>query len=224
MEEEPVGRLVKVFHQRRVLDLRTMQGEGDGRSRRSLFRDLAQIDYLSSFTHAGRYYTLVELVSFDAHGLWFQTSIGFSRAGTLKETVVKEVEESEEGRTHLELARLLRVRVHNTLLDLISHQRITRYAWERCQLYVSRDHDRAAQQVARRAEQTATALSPASTMAVLAEALRLSRAPIDVPTLTARLRTGGEALTAAQVETVLVRYGIQTGKKTPESRSRRWRR
>jgi len=224
MEEEPVGRLVKVFQQRRVLDLRTMQGEVEGRSRRSLFRDLAQIDYLSSFTHAGRYYTLVELVSFDAHGLWFHTSIGFSRAGTLKETVVKEVEESEEGRTHLELARLLRVRVHNTLLDLISHQRITRYAWERCQLYVSRDHDRAAQQVACRAEHTATALSPASTMAVLAEALRLSRAPIDVPTLTARLRTSGEALTAAQVETVLVRYGIQTGKKTPASRSRRWRR
>ncbi len=223
MEEGPVGRLVKVFQQRRVLDLRTMQGEVEGRSRRSLFRDLAQIDYLSSFTHAGRYYTLVELVSFDEHGLWFHTSIGFSRAGTLKETVLKEVEESEAGRTHLELARLLRVRVHNTLLDLVSHQRIARHAWQRCQLYVSHDDARAAQQVSRREEQTATALSAASTMAVLAEALRLSRAPIDVPTLTARLRTGGEALTAAQVETVLVRYGIQTGKKTPASRSRRSR-
>ncbi|OFV87925.1 MAG: hypothetical protein A3J75_00015 [Acidobacteria bacterium RBG_16_68_9] len=224
MAEEAAGRLVKVLRRRRVVDLAAIQSEVEGRSRRSLFRDLAQIDYLASFTHAGRYYTLVELVSFDDDGLWFHANIGFSRAGTLKETVVKEVEESEAGRTHLELARRLRVRVHNTLLDLVSHQRIARHAWQRCQLYLSHDGARAAQQVSRREEQAATALSPASTMAVLAEALRLSRAPIDVPTLTARLRTGGEALTAAQVEAVLVRYGIEPGKKTPASRSRRSRR
>jgi hypothetical protein len=224
MEQEPVRRLVKVFQQRRVVDLTTMQSEVQGRSRRSLFRDLAQIDYLASFTHAGRYYTLVELMRFDEHGLWFHGNIGFSRAGTLKETVVKEVEESEVGCMHLELARLLRVRVHNTLLDLVSHQRIARHAWQRCQLYVSRDATRAAQQVCGRKEQTATTLSATSTMAVLVEALRLSRARIDVPTLTARLHTGGEVLTPAQVEAVLVRYGIETGKKTPASRSRRWRR
>jgi len=221
--QEAVRWLVKVFQRRRVVDLAAIQSEV-GRSRRSVFRDLAQIDYLSSFTHAGRYYTLVELVSFDEHGLWFHGSIGFSQAGTLKETVVREVEQSAVGCTHLELARLLRVRVHNTLLDLVSHQRIARHLWQGCQLYVSHDAAHAAEQVCRREEQTATALSPTSTMAVLAEALRLSRAPIDVATLTARLRTGGEALTPAQVEAVLVRYGIQTEKKTPESRSKHSRR
>lgn len=214
MADEPVERLVKVLRRRHVVDLITMQSAAEGRSRRSLFRDLAQIDYLASFTHAGRYYTLVELVSFDEHGLWFHGNIGFSRAGTLKETVVKEVEGSEAGCTHLELACLLRVRVHNTLLDLVSHQRIARHPWRSCQLYLSRDAARAAQQLCRREAQTAATLSPASTMAVLAEALRLSRAAIDIPTLTARLRACGEALTSAQVEAVLVRYGIQTGKKT----------
>jgi len=223
MAEEPVGRLVKVLQRRRGLELRAIPSEG-GRSRRSLFRDRAQIDYLASFTHAGRYYTLGELARFDEHGLWFHGNIGFARAGTLKETVVKEVEESEVGCTHRELARLLRVRVHNTWLDLVSHQRIARHAGQRCQLYVSRAAARAAQQVAGREEHTATALSPARTMAVLAEALRLRRAPIDIPTLTARLRTGGEAVTPAQVEAGLVRYRIQTGKKTPASRSRRSRR
>jgi hypothetical protein len=220
--EEAIGRLVKVLRRRRVMDLASIQSEV-GRSRRTLFRDLAQIDYLSSFTHAGRYYTLVELVSFDEHGLWFQADIGFSRAGTLKETVINEVEQSTVGCTHLELARRLRVRVHNTLLDLVSHQRIARHRWQGRQLYVSHDAARAAAQIARRQEQATTALSPSSTLAVLAEALRLSRAPIDVATLTARLRAGGQALTAAQVEAVLVRYGIQTGKKTPESRSKRSR-
>lgn len=221
---DAIRRLVKVFQRRRVVDLVAIQKEV-GRSRRSLFRDLALIDYLSSFTHAGRFYTLAELVSFDEYGLWFHANIGFSQAGTLKETVVKAVEQSAVGCTHLELARRLRVRVHNTLLDLVSHQRVARHRWQGCQLYVSHDAARAAAQMSAREEQAATALSPASTMAVLAEALRLSRTSIDVATLTARLRASGEALLPAQVEAVLVRYGIQTGgKKTPESRSKRSRR
>jgi len=224
--EEVVGRLRRVFRQRRVIDLQTMQSAVEGRSRRSLFRDLAQLDYLSSFTHAGRYYTLLELASFDEHGLWFYDDIGFSRVGTLKESVAKEVEESETGHTHVELARLLRVRVHNTLLDLVGCERIARHAWAGRQLYVSGEAARAAVQMARREEQRqrATALSPASTMAVLAEALRLSRVRIDIATLTARLRTRGETVTAAQVEAVLVQYGIAAGKKTAPSRSPRWRR
>jgi len=225
MEEEAVGRLIRVFQKRRVVDLEVMHGEVEGRSRRSLFRDLAQIDYLSSFTHAGRYYTLVELARFDENGLWFHEGIGFSRAGTLKETLLHKVEESEAGHTHRELAHLLRVRLHNTLLALVSHRRIGRRMWEGRQLYVSHDANRAARQLSGRKEQAVTALSQASTMAVLAEALRLSRAPIDIATLTARLRTCGEDLTRAQVEAVLVRYGIETeGKKTSKSHSRRSRR
>jgi len=205
-----------------VVDLEMMRAEVEGRSRRSLFRDLAQIDYLSSFTHAGRYYTLVELAGFDANGLWFHEDIGFSRAGTLKETLLQKVEESEAGHTYRELAQLLRVRLHNTLLDLVTHRRIGRCTWEERQLYVSHDDNRAARQLSHRKGQAATALSQASTMVVLAEALRLSRAAIDIPTLVARLRTCGEDLTTVQVEAVLVRYGIQTeGKKTSKSRSRR---
>jgi hypothetical protein len=42
-----------------------------GRSRRSLFRDLASLGYLTSFTHAGRYYTLADIPQFDERGLWF---------------------------------------------------------------------------------------------------------------------------------------------------------
>lgn len=224
--EGSVGRVTRVFRQRRVIDLQMLQRAVAGRSRRSLFRDLAQLDYLSSFTHAGRYYTLRELASFDEHGLWFHEDIGFSRVGTLKATVAKAVEESETGHTHLELAQRLRVRVHNTLLDLVGGERIARHAWAGRQLYVSGDARRAAVQMARREEQRqrGPALSPASTMAVLAEALRLSRVRIDIATLTARLRTRGEMVTVAQVEAVLVQYGIAAGKKTVPSRSRRWRR
>ncbi len=58
------------------------------RSRMSVFRRLKAIGYRSSFNHAGRYYTLVDVPRFDQWGLWFHRNVGFSCAGTLKSTVL----------------------------------------------------------------------------------------------------------------------------------------
>ena len=113
--EAAVARLVRV---RRIVDIAALQASTGGRSRRSLFRDLKRLGYLSSFTHAGRYYTLEEIPQFDLDGLWFHEGVGFSRLGTLKETVGQLVREAPAGKTHGELRALLRVRVHNTLHDL----------------------------------------------------------------------------------------------------------
>src|SRR3970040_1694189 len=73
-------------------------GRGVGpRSRRSLFRDLAALRYLSSYTHTGRYYTLASVPEFDTDGLWRYQSIGFSRDGTLKATVRRLVDSADAG-------------------------------------------------------------------------------------------------------------------------------
>ena len=53
------------------------------RSRRSLFRDLSSLGYVSSYSHTDRYYTLSSVAEFDADGLWQFQGIGFSRDGTL---------------------------------------------------------------------------------------------------------------------------------------------
>jgi len=82
----------------------------------TVFRRLRQAGYRSSFTHGGRYYTLQDVPNFDEQGLWFHRDIGFSRAGTLKQTVAIQVEQAPDGRTHDELQHVLRVRAHNTLL------------------------------------------------------------------------------------------------------------
>ena len=82
-----LGRLITLLRRCKALDMHRLQGASGGRSRRSLFRDLARVGYLSSYTHAGRYYTLKEIPVFDEHGLWFYQGIGFSHAGTLKATV-----------------------------------------------------------------------------------------------------------------------------------------
>ena len=67
-------------------------------SRMSAFRRLRELDYLSSFSHVGRYYTLPEVANFDRHGLWFYEAVGFSRFGNLKETVVHLVDQSVAGK------------------------------------------------------------------------------------------------------------------------------
>ena len=114
-----------------VVTLETLFNTLGTRSRMTAFRRLRQVGYLSSFTHGGRWYTLSDIPKFDPQGLWFHRDIGFSRAGTLKQTVAVQVEEAPEGRTHGELQHLLRVRVHNTLLDLLRQGRLGRERWQR---------------------------------------------------------------------------------------------
>src|ERR1035441_7559688 len=48
----------------------------------TVFRKLQPLDYLTSYSHRGRYYTLREIARFDDHGLWSQADVWFSRFGT----------------------------------------------------------------------------------------------------------------------------------------------
>ena len=63
------------------------------RLREALGGHLCRSVYLSSYTHAGRYYTLENISKFDEQGLWFY------RDGTLKETTAVQVEQTPERRS-----------------------------------------------------------------------------------------------------------------------------
>src|SRR5260370_17635756 len=49
----------------------------------TVFRKLKLLDYLSSYSHSGRYYTLPSIARFDDLGLWSYEAVCFSRSGTL---------------------------------------------------------------------------------------------------------------------------------------------
>src|SRR6202162_4047668 len=49
----------------------------------TVFRKLKLLDYLSSYTHRGRYYALRETARFDDVGLWSPDAVWVSRYGTL---------------------------------------------------------------------------------------------------------------------------------------------
>ena len=219
-KEETAEILRKMARRRSVFDLEALYDAFETRSRMTVFRRLRDVGYRSSFSHGGRYYTLRDIPVFDDQGLWFHRDIGFSLAGTLKQTTVEQVEHTPEGRTHDELQGLLRVRVHNTLLGLVRQGRIGRKRIERVFLYVSADPERAAQQVTERQELSASLAkmlrvpTDEEVVEVLVEALRTAPV-IPVPEQVAgRLVARGVRLEPHHVQMVYEEHGLVPEKKT----------
>jgi hypothetical protein len=220
--DESAGRLVRLLRQNQTMDFASIKKAAHGRSRRSLFRDLAFLGYLTSFTHAGRYYTLADIPQFDDHGLWFHKSIGFSRAGTLKKALVKLIEAAEAGYTHRELKALLHIRVHNTLLSLVHEERINREYIEKLYVYVCIKTKRADEQMTRRREwlEAQVAVAPVAKLPiitvieVLLELIRAGKVLIAPVVVVERLRVRGIPITMDEVEQIFARYGLEALKKT----------
>jgi hypothetical protein len=196
-------------------------------SSRTVFRTLKRVGYHSSYSHAGGYYTLVGVPSFDAHGVWFCQDVGFSTHGTLRATVELLVKEAPAGHTHEELRVVLRLRVHDTLRSLVEAGRIARERVQSLYVYVSPLPDTAQAQLARRralevqpAGPPALPLDSARVIDVLLAVIRMPRA--SARRVAADLRARGFGVADAQVEDVFARYEL--GKKTARSRSRRSRR
>ncbi len=103
----------------------------------TVFRKLKSLDYLSSYSHRRRYYTLREIVRFDDRGLWSQADVWFSRFGTLLATAEVFVNRSPRGFFAGELARALHVEVQDALHQLAQQRRVTRRAaqWKPSPLY-----------------------------------------------------------------------------------------
>lgn len=225
-----LGRVRQVFRRAKVLDIKALGARFRERSRRSLYRDLGTLGYLTSYTHGGRYYTLTDIPDFDEWGLWFHAEIGFSRAGTLKETASVQVQDAPDGRTHGELSHLLRVRVHNTLLELVRAERIGRQSYLGKLLYVSADAERATEQLQQRQEgdrALAEALgvpTDEEIVEVLVEALRAAPEVPEPLVVARRLAARGVRLEPRHVEQIFEAQGLVAGKKTASHSSRPSRR
>lgn len=222
--------LDRLFARRQIAELKDLSRALRTRSRMTVFRRLREVGYLTSYSHAGRFYTLGRVPQFDAWGLWQHQGVGFSRHGTLRATVARLVQEAPMGRFHRELREQLQVRVHNTLLDLVGHRRIGREPFAGEYLYVAADRRRAAAQVAGRREhteragqtragKTAGAADPSLVIAVLLQLVHGAKITLDARAITARLREQGVPATLDQVQGIFAAQGLE--KKTARSRWRR---
>lgn len=221
--------LDRLFKHRPVADLTELGRALDTRSRMSVFRRLSALDYLSSYSHTGRYYTLVSLAAFDLDGLWCFEGIGFSRDGTLKATLLRMVNGAEAGHTQHELQLRLGVRVHNPLLELVESDQLRREALDGEYVYVAAARTRTAAQMRRRRSQMTVAQLPPMAMPrpgleveVLLEVIHGARLPpVEAASVAARLSARGIVVSVAEVGAVFERHGVK--KKIPRSRSKRSR-
>lgn len=224
----PTRQVADLFRKTPVMDMRAIERALGGRSRRSVFRDLDALGYVSSYTHTGRYYTLASVPDFDRDGLWRYQGIGFSRDGTLKATVRRLAESAEAGRTQRELQVRLEARVHNPLLDLVEHKQLRRESIATEYVYVAAARAQAKKQFEHRRALVAAGLgvtvpvAPMLEVEVLVEVIHGARLPPpDAATVAARLLARGIHASEADVRAVLERHGL---KKTAPSRSRLSRR
>jgi len=122
----------------------------------TVFRKLKLLDYLSSYTHRGRYYALRETARFDNTGLWSHDSVWFSRHGTLIATIEAFVNQALRGWFADELADALHVEVQDPLHDLVRGGRLRRTQVAGRFLYTSADSRQSRDQILTR--QTASAV------------------------------------------------------------------
>ncbi|MBI4650677.1 hypothetical protein HY745_05210 [Candidatus Desantisbacteria bacterium] len=119
-------KLIKIFHQKKILTFDVI-GEALGATvKMTIFRKLKMLSYHSSYSHAGKYYTLDEIAMYDKNGLWSFNRIHFSVNGSLLNTIIYLVNNSENGYFSSELKKILNVRVQEALFKLYSNQKIYR--------------------------------------------------------------------------------------------------
>ncbi len=141
----------------------------------TVFRKLKSLDYLTSYSHRGRYYTLREIARFDDHGLWSQADVWFSRFGTLLSTAEVFVNRSPRGYFADELTRTLYVQVQDALHQLTQQHRVTRQMVSGLYLYTATDRAiQRGQLLTRRTVEAVPTVADASALQVSEEELKAS--------------------------------------------------
>jgi hypothetical protein len=106
-------------------------------ARCTLFRKLAQLDYLSSYSHRGKFYTLQSIARFTEPGLWSCRSVWFSRFGNLLQTAEALVTRSEAGYSATELKDILHVKTKHALTHLVRCGLLERKKFDSVYVYLS---------------------------------------------------------------------------------------
>ena len=214
-------KLENFIRSRRVVQMRDLFEVVASTSRMTVFRRLSGVEYLCSYTHAGRYYTLFDIARFDSDGIWFYDDIGFSQNGSLKNTVAYLVDNGDRRKFHSDLERQLRVRVHNVLLDLVRSKQIKRTKFEGQFLYLSSDKARSTKQIEQRDKlsmqlrRIPVFITQPMVIEILAEVIRQSKRHPHADQVASALAIRGLPIAQNDVLAVFDHYSIE--KKTPDS-------
>ena len=111
--------LKQFFDRHKIATLDQLREALGNPARCTVFRKLGDLQYLSSYSHRGKYYTLKSIARFSEQGLWSFRSVWFSRFGNLLQTCQAFVHHSDAGYSAGELKDILQVKTKHALTQLV---------------------------------------------------------------------------------------------------------
>ena len=139
--------LTQFFDQHKIATLDQLREALGNPARCTVFRKLSDLQYLSSYSHRGKYYTLKSIARFSEQGLWSFRSVWFSRFGNLLQTAQAFVHHSEAGYSAAELKDILQVKTKHALTQLVRDGRLERKTFDSVYVYLSAQKDVASRQI-----------------------------------------------------------------------------
>ena len=152
--------LKQFFDQHKIATLDQLREALGNPARCTVFRKLSDLQYLSSYSHRGKYYTLKSIARFSEQGLWSFSSVWFSRFGNLLQTCQAFVHHSDAGYSAGELKDILQVKTKHALTQLLRDGRLARETFDSVYVYFCAQKDVASRQI--RARKALLQQSPAS--------------------------------------------------------------
>lgn len=134
------------FDVHRIATLDQLKAVLGNPARCTLFRKLTQLEYLSSYSHQGKFYTLRSIARFTDPGLWSCRSVWFSRFGNLLQTAEALVTRSEAGYSATELKDILHVKTKHALTHLVRCDLLQRKKFNSVYVYLSVENATAREQ------------------------------------------------------------------------------
>jgi hypothetical protein len=110
--------IISYFDKEKISTINQLKKTFMTSSTMTIFRRLKSLGYLTSYSHRGKYYTLMNIAAFNKQGIWSYRSVWFSAQGNLCNTVKHFVTQSEAGWSAQELGNILHVEVKRPLLQL----------------------------------------------------------------------------------------------------------
>lgn len=217
MRTDKQKKLVNWLRKQKVATMKRMQHQFQ-LSRSTVLRALKKYGHFTSYNYNAAYYTLHDVPEFDASGLWTYRQIGFSKFGTLTETIVALVQDAPAGMTVAELQDQLNTQVANLLSRLVQRGQLTQKTlWRRQAVYLAADSQQAERQYQKRLEIHAPAAHPPDQLPpglaadrVIQVLRQMILAPDTPPDPLARqLARRGVAVTPGQVRQVIEHYTLE---------------
>jgi len=206
--------LQNAFKKHKVLDMEMLRDTIHS-GVATVHRYLKKIKYLTSYTHMGKYYTLPEIIQFNEKGFWHYGDIGFSKYGTLTNTILHLISESAAGQTNSDLEKSCGVRIQEMLRRLLDKKQISRLKQDGHYLYLSADTEVSIKQQERR-EKKGQKNKQLRTEVIIEVAIEtiysLSGTP-NVDVVAKRLAKRGSSITKEEVKQAFEQLGLE--KKTP---------